>query len=72
MFAVSWKGPNNADDFITIVAPAAKDRTYGSSNGYTQRGNPARLEAPREPGTYELRYLTGQSYKTLGRTPISS
>ena len=24
VFAVSWKGPNNADDFITIVAPAAR------------------------------------------------
>ena len=70
VFAVDWKGPNNPDDFITIVAPAAKDGTYGSSNGYTQRGNPARLEAPRQPGSYELRYLTGQSYRTLGRTTI--
>ena len=23
VFAVNWKGPNNPDDFITIVAPAA-------------------------------------------------
>jgi Mg-chelatase subunit ChlD len=70
VFAVSWKGPNNVDDFITIVVPTAKDGTYGSSNGYTQRGNPVRLEAPREPGNYELRYLTGQSYRTLGRAAI--
>ncbi len=70
VFAVSWKGPDNAGDYITIVAPTAKDGTYGSSNGYTQRGNPVRLEAPREPGSYELRYLTGQSYRTLGRAAI--
>jgi Mg-chelatase subunit ChlD len=71
VFAVTWKGPNNPDDYITIVAPTAKDGTYGSSNGYTQRGNPARLEAPREPGNYELRYLTGQSYRTLAKTAIT-
>lgn len=70
VFTVNWKGPDNPGDYITIVAPTAKEGTYGSSNGYTQRGNPVRLEAPREPGNYELRYLTGQSYRTLARTPI--
>ena len=71
VFQVAWKGPNNPDDFITIVAPTAKEGEYGSSNGYTQRGTPARLEAPREPGKYELRYLTGQSYRTLAKATIT-
>jgi Mg-chelatase subunit ChlD len=70
VFEVSWKGPDNPGDFITVVAPTAKDKEYGASNGYTQRGNPARLEAPREPGNYELRYLTGQSNHTLGKTAL--
>ena len=43
IFEVRWEGPNNPGDFVTIVAPTAKDREYGSSNGYTQRGNPVRL-----------------------------
>ncbi len=71
VFAVQWKGPNDPDDFVTIVVPAAKDREYGASNGYTQRGNPVRLEAPRVAGQYELRYLTGQSYRTLAKAPIT-
>ena len=70
VFDVAWKGPDNEGDFVTIVAPTAKDREYGRSNGYTQRGNPVRLEAPREPGNYELRYLTGQSYRTLAKTAV--
>ncbi len=70
VFAVNWKGPDNQGDFITVVAPTAKDREYGSSNGYTQRGNPVRLEAPKTAGNYELRYLTGQSYRTLAKTAL--
>jgi Mg-chelatase subunit ChlD len=70
VFDVSWKGPNNPDDFITIIAPTAKEKEFGASNGYTQRGNPARLEAPRVPGNYELRYITGQSNRTLARAPL--
>jgi hypothetical protein len=71
VFEVSWKGPDNSGDFITIVAPAAKDKVFGGSNGYTQRGNPVRLEAPRAAGKYELRYITGQSNRTLARSAIT-
>lgn len=71
IFNVGWEGPNNEGDFITIVVPTAKDREYGASNGYTQRGNPVRLEAPREAGRYELRYLTGQSYRTIATRPLA-
>jgi hypothetical protein len=70
VFEVRWEGPDNPGDFVTVVAPTAKDREYGASNGYTQRGNPARLEAPRAAGNYELRYLTGQSYSTLAKATI--
>ncbi|HSD54879.1 MAG TPA: VWA domain-containing protein [Burkholderiales bacterium] len=70
VFDVSWKGPDNPGDFVTLVAPSAREREYGASNGYTQRGNPVRLEAPRVAGNYELRYLTGQSYRTLAKTAL--
>lgn len=70
VFEVRWEGPNDTGDFITLVAPSAKDREYGPSNGYTQRGNPARLEAPLAPGEYELRYLTGQSYAMLAKAQV--
>lgn len=71
IFEVTWKGPDNSGDFVTIVAATAKEKEFGASNGYTQRGNPVRLEAPRAAGTYELRYITGQSNRTLARSTIT-
>ena len=70
VFEVGWNGPDNEGDFITVVKPNAAAKAYGLSNGYTRRGNPVRLEAPRDIGDYELRYLTGQSYSTLGKLAL--
>ena len=70
VFEVGWQGPDNEADFITLVKPDAADKTYGASNGYTRRGNPVRLEAPRDIGDYELRYLTGEGYRTLGKSAL--
>jgi Mg-chelatase subunit ChlD len=71
VFDVAWRGPNNEGDFVTLVEPGAADRQYGPSNGYTRRGNPVRLEAPREPGRYQLRYLTGQTNATLASADVT-
>jgi von Willebrand factor type A domain len=68
-FPVSWTGPNNAQDFITLVAPGTPERDYGAYR-YTASGNPVTMRAPDEPGHYELRYATGQSYSTLARAAI--
>jgi hypothetical protein len=68
-FQVSWTGPDNRGDFVTIVKRGEQDRKYGNY-AYTYRGNPAKLVSPLEPGEYELRYLTGQAYKTLAARPI--
>lgn len=65
-FEVEWTGPANARDFITIVAEGAHDRSY-LSYGYASSGSPATLRAPDQPGSYELRYVTGQSNKVLAR-----
>lgn len=70
-FEVSWQGPNNEGDFITLLLPTAGEHEYGPSNGYTMRGNPVRMQAAKKPGAYELRYLTGQSYNILARAPIT-
>ena len=68
-FSVSWKGPNNSHDYITIVAPAATEGAHGNYV-YTVHGSPAKLLAPLAAGDYELRYSTGQSHATLSRAPI--
>jgi len=70
VFEVTWKGPDNVGDFVTIVERTAAAQRYGASNGYTQRGNPVRIEAPRTAGDYELRYLTGQSNATLATAQL--
>ena len=69
-FQVNWQGPNNEQDFITIVKRNAKEGTWDNYT-YTKRGNPLNILAPQEAGDfYELRYSTGQSYSTLATKPI--
>ena len=64
-----WQGPDNPQDFITIVSAATKEGQYGDYV-YTSAGKSVSLVAPIEPGNYEIRYLTGRGNKTLGRAPI--
>ena len=68
--SVTFAGPVNERDFITIVKADTPEREY-ASYVYAKRGNPATLRAPDEPGDYEVRYLTGKQYKTLARASVS-
>ncbi|MDN3638784.1 VWA domain-containing protein [Simiduia curdlanivorans] len=63
--AITWQGPNNKGDFISIVQKGAPEGTY-NSYAYTQKGNPLTLNASDFPGEYEIRYMSGQAYATLG------
>ena len=68
-FAVGWTGPDNRGDFVTVVKSAAG----ANENGHyqeTERGPSLKITAPIEPGTYELRYVTGTSRTILARVPI--
>ena len=68
-FEVSWQGPDSKSDYISISLP---DQRPGSYKGYTytSRGNPAKVKAPKEPGTYEVRYILGRGNKLLDKTTI--
>ena len=68
-FPVKWTGPDNPRDFITLVKAGTPDKRY-ERYAYTSKGSPLELTAPDEPGDYELRYLTAQSYASLGKAPI--
>lgn len=68
-FNVNWTGPGNHNDWVTIVAPDAADNRYGDY-GYTREGNPIELRAPKDPGTYELRYVLDNK-RVIARTPIT-
>lgn len=68
-FDVRWTGPDNPRDFVTIVPADAPVGTY-LGYAYTSAGNPAQLTAPDTPGDFEVRYLTAQTYATLGTTRL--
>jgi Ca-activated chloride channel family protein len=65
--AVTWTGPANAGDWITIVRPDVPESAYNDYFDVATARN--RLVVPLEPGDYELRYvLAGKS--VIARAPI--
>lgn len=65
-FRVEWEGPDNRNDWVTIVKPEAADGEFGSYI-YPRNGHDQELIAPEEPGEYEIRYVTGQEKSVLAR-----
>ncbi len=68
--AVTWKGPNNAPDYISIAKPDQEPGGYVHYT-YTKQGSPLKVQAPSEPGNYEVRYILGQGNKLLAKAPIA-
>jgi hypothetical protein len=68
-FEVEWTGPGAPQDFVSIDAPGAPDRTYGTY-AYPSQGNPLKLRAPDEPGAYVLRYHLAGDYRVIGSAPL--
>ncbi|MSR61329.1 MAG: hypothetical protein EXS08_02620 [Planctomycetes bacterium] len=66
---VTWTGPNNPGDYITVVAKATPDGQYGNYTA-TAKGSPLSLKAPKDAGEAELRYMTGQGGKVLARRAL--
>jgi len=66
---VTWTGPNNPGDFVTLVATGTPDGDFGNY-GYTRSGSPVPVIMPFLTGEAELRYMTGQGNKVIGRRPI--
>ena len=66
---ITWTGPDNKDDFITIVAPTAPDTDY-DNYANTAKGSPATVTTPATAGDAEIRYVTGQGRKVLARRPL--
>lgn len=70
IFEVTWQGPNNPRDFVTIVKGGTPAKQY-NHYVYTSKGNPLKLRAPDQAGEYEIRYLTAQSYATLASAKVT-
>jgi Ca-activated chloride channel family protein len=69
VFHVEWTGPDNAGDFVTIVATGAAANAF-NSYAETQRGRTLELTAPMDAGPHELRYVTARSKTILGRAHL--
>lgn len=67
--SISWIGPNNQGDYLTIVAKGAAEGEYGAYTG-TNAGMPLTVTAPVEPGDAEIRYMSGQGGRVLARREI--
>ena len=68
--SIEWTGPNNPNDFLTIVPKGAKDGTTGKLT-YTRNGSPSKIATPSTPGAAELRYVNGGDYRVLARTELT-
>jgi Ca-activated chloride channel family protein len=69
--SVTWTGPDNKQDFITLVPAGTAEGQYAVYT-YTSKGSPLTLRVPDATGDYELRYLMGSgNYRTLGRRAVS-
>jgi hypothetical protein len=66
---ITWSGPNNENDYITIVGKTVPD---GHREGFawTLGGSPLQVTAPGPPGDAEIRYVSGHDDKVLARRVI--
>ncbi len=67
---ISWSGPDNERDFITIVEIGAREGKY-YDYAYTSDGSPVNIATPDRPGAFEIRYVSGRANTTLARQPIT-
>ena len=68
-FEVTWQGPANKEDYISIARPDQRPGSHVNYT-YTRKGNPLKLRAPSDPGTYEVRYILGRGRKLLAKKTI--
>jgi Ca-activated chloride channel family protein len=68
-FEVTWEGPNESDDYVSIAEQGAEDDASANYT-YTRNGSPLTVRAPDTPGDYEVRYVTGANDKVLARAQL--
>ena len=66
---VNFDGPNHKNDLVVISTPDQKAGKY-VDYAYVNKGSPAEMDTPKEPGEYELRYMH-RGKKTLAVQTIT-
>ncbi|HUP14596.1 MAG TPA: hypothetical protein VM848_00860, partial [Acidimicrobiia bacterium] len=69
-FEVTWTGPDNDGDYITIVPAGASDTTFASYFD-TEDGSPGTLSASTTAGDHEIRYVDGATSDIVASAPIA-
>ena len=70
-FSVTWQGPDNAGDYLTIAVPGDGPLGY-VTYAYTEAGSPLTLTAPETPGAYVLRYIgDGPDTRVMTEQPLT-
>jgi Ca-activated chloride channel family protein len=66
---LTWSGPEGAEDFLSIARTGSTDDDY-IDWARVDEGNPTRFTAPLQPGTYELRYVDGETGEVRVRSSL--
>ena len=62
---VFWEGPDREGDYLSFAQPDAE--TQYISYEYAKNGQPLKLRAPIETGSYEIRYILAEPFEVLAR-----
>ncbi|MBB4286641.1 vWA domain-containing protein [Roseospira goensis] len=68
-FMVERSATVKGSDYLTIVPMGTREGELGNYSR-VRDDNPLDLQAPAEPGLYEVRYVLEEGRRTLGRAPI--
>lgn len=64
-FQVTYKGPGQPGDYVTLVPEGAPETTYDQYFSAEDMQGTGTLRAPQTPGKYQLRYNSGRAEKTF-------
>jgi len=67
---IHWQGPGYPEDFIA-VAKVSQPPNASVSAVKIRPGGTVKLRAPKEPGTYEVRYVLGRGPRLLAKATIT-
>lgn len=69
-FSIHWTGSAGPGDFLA-VAEVGSDSGKSLDFFFASEGSPANLAAPFEPGTYEVRYVSGSGHEIVSAVPLT-
>ena len=65
----TWSGPEGPEDFLSIARTDSADDDY-TDWARVDEGSPTRFAAPQQPGSYELRYVDGETGEVRARSAL--